>query len=62
MDTLTRTPNLSFYDHYMMHMVHSQIMVRAGVYKQWTGLLEWWNTGMVDWKVFFNIYHVVASL
>ena len=19
-----------------------------GVYKQWTGLLEWWNSGMVD--------------
>ena len=36
-----------------------------GVYKQWTGLLEWWNSGMVDWIIFhfvFIIYHVVASL
>ena len=22
-----------------------------GVYKHWTGLLEWWNSGMVDWIV-----------
>ena len=22
----------------------------TGVYKQWNGLLEWWNTGMVDWQ------------
>ena len=21
----------------------------TGVYKHWTGLLEWWNSGMVDW-------------
>ena len=27
-------------------------LVLSGVYKQWTGLLEWWNTGMVDWIVF----------
>ena len=23
----------------------------SGVYKQWTELLEWWNSGMVDWIV-----------
>ena len=22
-----------------------------GVDKQWTGLLEWWNSGMVDWII-----------
>ena len=40
-------------------------MQTLGVYKQWTGLLEWWNSGMVDWMIFifvFIIYHVVASL
>ena len=40
-------------------------ITQRGVCKQWTGLLEWWNTGMVDWIVFhfcFYIYHVVASL
>ena len=21
-----------------------------GVYKQWNGPLEWWNTGIVDWS------------
>ena len=27
-----------------------------GVYKQWNGLLEWWNTGMVEWNFLkFNI-------
>ena len=31
------------------------IVCETGVYKQWTGLLEWWNTGMVDWIV-FNFY------
>ena len=43
-----------------------QLYIRnTGVYKQWTGLLEWWNSGMVDWIIFFFafiIYHVVASL
>ena len=28
------------------------ISTDRGVYKQWTGLLEWWNSGMVDWIVF----------
>ena len=28
-----------------------------GVYEHWTGLLEWWNTGMVDWIVFFFVFH-----
>ena len=35
-----------------------------GVYKQWTGLLEWWNTGMVDWIIFvlaFIIYHTIST-
>ena len=39
--------------------------VTKGVYKQWTGLLEWWNSGMVDWRVFvlvFIICHVVSTL
>ena len=31
MDTLMRTPNLVFSDHYIMHMVHAQKMVRATV-------------------------------
>ena len=22
-----------------------------------TGLLEWWNSGMVDWIVFFFVFH-----
>ena len=27
-----------------------------GVYKRWNGLLEWWNTGMVEWNFLkFNI-------
>ena len=36
----------------------------GGVYKQWTGLLEWWNTGMVDWVIFvlaFVIYHTIST-
>ena len=32
-----------------------------GVYKQWTGLLEWWNTGMVDW-IIFHLFHVVYHI
>ena len=32
----------------------------------WNGVIvEWWNSGMVDWIIFyfvFIIYHVVASL
>ena len=34
-----------------------------GVYKQWTGLLEWWNSGMVDWIVFvliFIVCHIIT--
>ena len=30
-----------------------------GVYKQWNGLLEWWNTGMVNCTVLFFIYYIV---
>ena len=26
----------------------------TGVYKHWTGLLEWWNSGMVDWIFLFG--------
>ena len=42
-----------------------QIHGILGVYKQWTGLLEWWNSGMVNWRVFvlvFIICHVVSTL
>ena len=30
-----------------------------GVYKQWNELLEWWNTGMVEWNFFKVQYHFV---
>ena len=30
-----------------------------GVYKQWTGLLEWWNSGMVEWIVFYFIFIII---
>ena len=30
-----------------------------GVYKHWTGLLEWWNSGMVDWIVFFLFHYFI---
>ena len=33
---------------YLLYMI-----LMAGVYKQWTGLLEWWNSGMVDWVILF---------
>ena len=35
-----------------------------GVYKHWTGLLEWWNSGMVDWIFLFGflIIYDVCSL
>ena len=39
--------------------------LKLGVYKQWTGLLEWWNSGMVDWIVFvliFIVYHIISTL
>ena len=51
------TPNL------MIHFKQLTCLWRGC--KQWTGLLEWWNSGMVDWIIFifvFIIYHVVASL
>ena len=36
----------------------------VGVYKHWTGLLEWWNSGMVDWIFLFGflIIYDVCSL
>ena len=30
-------------------------MSSEGVYKQWTGLLEWWNGGIVDWILMHTI-------
>ena len=35
-----------------------------GVYKHWTGLLEWWTSGMVDWIFLFGflIIYDVSSL
>ena len=29
--------------------------------KQWNGLLEWWNTGMVEWK-FLKVYYEFLHL
>ena len=28
-----------------------------GVYKQWNGILEWWNTGMEFFKVQYHFLH-----
>ena len=45
-------------------MVVAKIEAKTGVYKQWTGLLKWWNTGMVDWVIFvlaFIIYHTIST-
>ena len=38
--------------------------IKLGVYKHWTGLLEWWNSGMVDWIFLFGflIIYDVSSL
>ena len=33
-----------------------------GVYKQWNGLLEWWNTGMVEWDFFKVQYHFLHPI
>ena len=36
-----------------------------GVYKHWTGLLEWWNSGMVDWSfvlLFIMYLHSTTNL
>ena len=39
-------------------------LCQTGVYKHWTGLLEWWNSGMVDWIFLFGflIIYDVSSL
>ena len=50
---------------YMEDLLCLDTCCPTGVYKQWTGLLEWWNSGMVDWRVFvfvFIICHVVSTL
>ena len=36
--------------HSLVVMMHT----RKGVYKQWNGLLEWWNTGMDFFKVQYH--------
>ena len=36
--------------------------INSGVYKQWTGLLEWWNSGMVDQKVFVLTFIILSCL
>ena len=44
---------------------NSYVPQLPGVHKQYTGLLEWWNSGMVDWSVFvlvFIIYHIVSRV
>ena len=36
-----------------------------GVYKQWTRILEWWNSEMVNWIVFILIFivcHIISTL
>ena len=41
------------------------VSLNSGVYKQWTGLLELWNSGMVDWIVFvliFIVCHIISTL
>ena len=35
--------------------------LNSGVCKQWNGLLEWWNTGMVEWK-FLKVYYEFLHL
>ena len=49
---------------YLGTPVHVAICVNLwGVYKHWTGLLEWWNSGMVDWIFLFSfmiIYDVFS--
>jgi len=30
-----------------------------GVNKKWNGLLEWWNTGMMEWKFLKVIYQIL---
>ena len=32
-----------------------------GVYKQWTGPLEWWDSGMVDWIVLYFVFGIYRS-
>ena len=44
----------------------SQQWSSAGVYKQWTGLLEWWNGGLEAFCSYFHylsccIYFVVLT-
>ena len=36
-------------------------LLAMGVCKQWNGLLEWWNTGMVEWKV-LKVYYEFLHL
>ena len=52
---------------YSLQIQGGKLLPNQGVYKQWTGvtgLLEWWNTGMVDWVIFvlaFIIYHTIST-
>ena len=47
-------------DLHALHDMHVMMLmymhVSWGVYKQWTGLLEWWNSGMVDWIFLFGFF------
>ena len=45
----------------MEQLLTDQIPFRKGVCKQWNGLLEWWNTGMVEWK-FLKVYYEFLHL
>ena len=47
--------------HTHMH-THTQYttVINGGVYKQWTGPLEWWNSGTVDYKVFVHIVIILS--
>ena len=52
-------------NHSLLYRKLCKSMYQVGVYKQWTGLLEWWNSGMVDWIVFvliFIVCHIISTL
>ena len=42
---------------HLSKVAHLYDQLVRGVYKQWTGLLEWWNSGMVDCIFSFMIFH-----
>ena len=60
------TPCVECYMRYIFTlnlMIHfKQLTCMWRVYKQWTGLLEWWNSGMVDWIIFIFLFSLFIML